>query len=538
MTIRKKILIFSALALGGFLLAVYIASRFAFLNGVTRLEGQFARENIYRLEKLLDKEKFELDTMARDYAQSDRTYDFMESHDAASMRKELSDATFKTIRVDAIVVINRAGQVAYSSRIGHRTVDRDDLARILDAERWSERSGKHTSGIYGTLELKGGIAMVAYQPIRTSSGGGESRGTLVMVRNLNDEVIASWSRSQGVSLWLEPADSVAPAGTLELAWSGGVNFARFESDSTILEYVAIRDVYGNTRKLLASRVPRSVYLQGQAEIRYLWGLLMLASVIYCGALFLFVEEALVRRIAQLSTDVKRITISGDLALRLHAGGDDELSRLAQTLNTMLTAIQKAKSDLLEAQESLRFHAEHDALTGVLNRRAIRDVLRKELARCRRENSTLGVILVDVDYFKKINDLYGHAAGDAVLVTAVHRIALTLRSYDTVGRYGGEEFLVVAPGCDLDVARKLAERIRAAIGDEPIDLGDASTTITASLGVTLGSPQSDPEFLVELADSAMYQAKRNGRNRVEVSMGIHEKIALEYVPDLLLNSPPD
>lgn len=535
MTIRKKILLFSALALGGFLLAVYIASRFAFLNGVTRLEGEFARQSIYRLAKGLDNEEFELNIMARHYADRDRTYDFMENHDPIYIRQEITDATFKTIRVEGIVLLNQAGHVVYSSLIGHRALDRDDLERIVAAERWGEKSGKRKNGMFGVLELKTGTVMVAYQPIRTSSGGGESRGTLVMLRELNEQVISSLSQSAGVPLWLEPSESVSPAGTLELAWSDGVNFARFESDSTMLEYVNIRDLYGSTRKLLVSRVPRSVYLQGQAEIRYLWGLLMVAGVIYCGALFLFVEEVLVRRIAQLSTEVKRITVSGDLALRLNAGGSDELSGLAQTLNTMLVAIQKAKTELLEAQESLRFHAEHDALTGVLNRRAIRDVLRRELARCRREKNTLGVILVDVDDFKKINDHYGHASGDAVLVTAVQRIALTLRSYDIVGRYGGEEFLVVAPGCDLEVARRLAERIRAAIGDEPIDLGEESTTITASLGVTLGTPQSDPEFLVELADTAMYQAKRNGRNRVEVSLGLQERVALEFDPNYLLRS---
>jgi diguanylate cyclase (GGDEF)-like protein len=538
MTIRKKILLFSALALGGFLLAVYIASRFVFLKGVTRSEGEFARQSVYRLEKELNSEELELDVVTRDYAEWDRTYDFMQKHDAVSIRQEITDATFKTIRIDGLVLLNPAGHLVYSSRLGHRALDGNDLERIVAAQSWARKTRKHKTGMVGVLELKTGIAMIAYRPIRTSSGGGESPGTLVMFRELNEGVISSLSRSVGAPLWLEPAESASPRRALGLAWSDGANFACFESDSTMLEYVAIQDFYSSTRKLLASRIPRSVYLQSQAEIRYLWGLLMVAGILYCGALFLFVEKALVSRIAELSTDVKRITVSGDLALRLNAGGSDELSRLAQTLNTMLAAIQKAKLELLEAQESLRFHAEHDALTGVLNRRAIRDVLRKELARCRRERNTLGIILVDVDDFKKINDHFGHAAGDAVLVTAVQRIASTLRSYDIVGRYGGEEFLVVAPGCDLEVAKKLAERIRTAMGDEPIDLGYESTTVTASLGVTLGTPQSDPEFLVELADAAMYQAKRNGRNRVEVSLGKREKVALETDPEFLLRSSDD
>jgi diguanylate cyclase (GGDEF)-like protein len=256
---------------------------------------------------------------------------------------------------------------------------------------------------------------------------------------------------------------------------------------------------------------------------------MLAGCIYCGALFLFVDEVLVARISCLSSEVAKVTVSGDLSLRLNPGGQDELSSLARAVNSMLAAIQKAKVELLQAQESLRFHAEHDALTGVRNRRAIRDVLRKELARCRRERNTLGVILADVDHFKKINDHYGHASGDAVLVAVVQRITSTLRSYDLLGRYGGEEFLIIAPGCDLELAEKMAERVRAAVENEPIDLGNDSATISLSLGVTLGTAESDPEFLVAQADTAMYQAKRKGRNRVEVGLDLPEKQAIETDP---------
>jgi diguanylate cyclase (GGDEF)-like protein len=290
----------------------------------------------------------------------------------------------------------------------------------------------------------------------------------------------------------------------------------------MLEYVAIKDFYGITRRLLVARIPRSLNLEGARVMRYLLGLLMLAGAIYCGALFFFLEEILLARVASLNTEVAKVTVSGDLSLRLSTDGRDELGTLAAAVNAMLTAIQKTKADLLQAQESLRFHAEHDALTGVLNRRAIRDLLRKELARCRREKTTLGIILADVDHFKKVNDRYGHGAGDAVLVTAMQRISSTLRSYDVVGRYGGEEFLIIAPGCDLELAQKLAERIRSAVGDQPIDLGDENATITVSLGVTLGTAQSDPEFLVALADTAMYQAKRNGRNRVEVGVDLPEQ----------------
>jgi diguanylate cyclase (GGDEF)-like protein len=139
---------------------------------------------------------------------------------------------------------------------------------------------------------------------------------------------------------------------------------------------------------------------------------------------------------------------------------------------------------------------------------------------------LGVILADVDHFKKINDHHGHAAGDAVLVSVVQRIVSVLRSYDALGRYGGEEFLIIAPNCDLVMAQKLAERMRIVIAEEAMDLGNDTAKVTVSMGVTLGTAESDPEFLVAQADTAMYTAKRNGRNRIEVGLNLPESEPIE------------
>ncbi len=528
MTIRKKILLFSALALGAFLAAVYLLSRFALLTAFARLESDSARETISHMQGGLRNEQSHLEILAVDYGQWDRTYSFMESRDPGFVSKELTPDSLKGIQVDFVALFDQSGQVVVNRSSGAWAASDDDIRSIEAVQQRAEAAGLKDAPLNGILELKGRLFMLSYHPILSTEGVGTARGTLVMGRELDESVTSSLSRWMGNPVWIEPADSFARSlpGTL---WTDGSNLARAESDSTSLNYVAVRDLAGKTRRLLVERTPRSLYLEGKIEIRYLWSLLMLAGAVFCGALFFFVDEVLVTRIASLSSDIAKVTVSGDLALRLNAEGRDELSDLARAVNTMLTAIQKAKAELLQAQESLRFHAEHDALTGVLNRRAIRDVLRKELARCRRDKNTLGIILADLDHFKKINDHHGHAAGDTVLVTAVQRISSMLRSYDSLGRYGGEEFLLIAPGCDLALAQKLAERIRSAIGDEAIDLGEDAAKVSVSLGVTLGTADSDPEFLVALADTALYRAKRNGRNRVEIGLELPEDEVLEVRP---------
>ena len=522
MTIRKKIVLFSALALGAFFATLYLVSRFALLDGFARLESDYAGENVHRLQNGLTNRQAQLDLVARDYAQWDRTYDFMKSKDPGYVRSELSDDTFKIVHINLFLLLDPSGQMVLQRNVGDWKPEPADFQTLAHARLNAPANASGAaSAVSGMLEIKGHVLLLSYQPILPSRGSGEARGTLVMGREVDEALISVLSKSVGVPVWLEPADHSQQGAAQQTVWSDSANSVRVENDANMLEYVAVRDFYGITRRLLVARIPRSLNLEGARVTRYLLGFLMLAGVVYCGALFFFVERILLARVALLSSEVTQVTVSGDLSLRLSTDGRDELGRLASTVNAMLMAIHKTKTQLLQAQESLRYHAEHDGLTGVLNRRAIRDLLRKELARCRRENSTMGIILADVDHFKKINDRYGHGAGDAVLVAAMQRISSTLRSYDVVGRYGGEEFLIIAPGCDLELAQKLAERIRTAVGEQPIDLGDEAATITLSLGVTLGTAESDPEFLVALADTAMYQAKRKGRNRVEIGLELPE-----------------
>lgn len=212
----------------------------------------------------------------------------------------------------------------------------------------------------------------------------------------------------------------------------------------------------------------------------------------------------------------------DLVAGLEAGADDYLSKPfdAPELHARLKVGQRIldlQEQLLAAQEALRFEATHDALTGVWNGGAIMQALDREIERAVRMQTALGIIMLDLDNFKKVNDVHGHLVGDEVLRTAARRIAEALRVYDLVGRYGGEEFLVLAPGCVAPALQQQAERIRASIA-QPINSRAGMLQISASIGIVganLGqNPIVDSRTLVHAADQAMYQAKSKGKNRVE------------------------
>ena len=209
----------------------------------------------------------------------------------------------------------------------------------------------------------------------------------------------------------------------------------------------------------------------------------------------------------------------DLLDAMQAGADDFLTKPfdAPELRARLlaaTRILEVQEQLVKARESYRIAATHDSLTQVWNRAEIIDFLGREISRARRSKLPLGVVLVDIDHFKSVNDSIGHLAGDTVLKEVAQRMRSRLRIYDGVGRYGGEEFLLVLPGCDLETATSRAEELRLAICAQPITRKEHSITVTASMGTALADPALSPDFTLQVADAALYEAKRKGRNRVE------------------------
>ncbi|MFP5275502.1 MAG: GGDEF domain-containing protein [Acidobacteriota bacterium] len=176
-------------------------------------------------------------------------------------------------------------------------------------------------------------------------------------------------------------------------------------------------------------------------------------------------------------------------------------------------LESEKKELLNAREQMRHYAERDGLTGLWNHRIIIDQLRREVDRAQRNGTPLSVILADLDRFKSINDTFGHPCGDAVLRAIAEILTCSVRSYDWVGRYGGEEFLIILPGASVAHARSRAEQLRASIESARIPDGNRNIIqMTASLGVASGVP-ADFEGLLRAADAALYRAKHSGRNCV-------------------------
>jgi len=210
----------------------------------------------------------------------------------------------------------------------------------------------------------------------------------------------------------------------------------------------------------------------------------------------------------------------DLVKGLEAGADDFLVKpfIFNELKARVTIglrILNLETDLKQASSLMEEMALHDSLTGLYNRRAIYQHLDAELNRASRENRPLSLIMLDIDYFKSINDRYGHLTGDRMLIKVAEVARQTVRSYDWVGRWGGDEFLIILPGAGSSCATKISERILAQLAalHEPMPDG-SELSFTASIGIyTYLGEKAGLDQLVQLADEALYQAKNSGRGRV-------------------------
>lgn len=242
-----------------------------------------------------------------------------------------------------------------------------------------------------------------------------------------------------------------------------------------------------------------------------------------GLLAYLFGHALVRPVRRLSQEAARVA-GGNLDVDIPVTGLSEVSYLTQVFNHMVSSLRRgreklsdANKALLETNKELHQLSITDGLTGLLNRKHILELLDQEISRSRRYGHPVSVLMLDIDHFKNVNDTYGHQTGDTVMRRLADLFCETVRENDLVGRYGGEEFLILLPDSDAQSGVQTAQRIRKRVQDLAVDASGENVSVTVSIGIS-SYPRygQDADAVICAADAALYQAKSNGRNQVVIS----------------------
>jgi len=271
--------------------------------------------------------------------------------------------------------------------------------------------------------------------------------------------------------------------------------------------------------IIAERDLEDIY-QAWSSFRNWFVSLVTGLTLLVGAIAWRIGRAIVKPLNRLTGAADRIA-SGDLTVQVAETNNDELGHLTRVFNQMADNLRRSQAEVEAASKALRQKNQllealslTDSLTGLYNRKKLDDVLTNQVARFQRNQRPFAVLMLDIDYFKALNDTYGHLAGDEVLVSVAKLLMQAIRNVDYAARYGGEEFAIVLVETPLGAAIETAERIRSLLQKTVYRVGERNVSVTVSVGVAESRAEdASGESVLARADSALYEAKHAGRNRV-------------------------
>lgn len=484
-------------------------------------EKRYVQDGAKRVVSGFDEQLSGLSVLNRDWAFWDDLYHHMQRPNKAFERSNIGPAAMLTSNLNAILFVDRNGQTA---GWGVRTMStgvqprQEDLLPLLQRV-WADKPVPAQAAQCGLVQMQKLLSTVCWAPIVQSDGQGAPVGIVVMARELNNNAFTAIAQNAGIPFSIEPTSGAPAAGPAEDAetWelppfqhlSSRNLTARYDPKRITLNY-PLQDVEGKPLAWLQMRHDRSLAAQAERIVTNVAVQLAVIALVTGLVLLITVHVWLVKPIRRLHADLASITASRRWDSALTYKRPDEIGALTQGVNALLRVL----SSQVGALETL---SSTDALTGIANRRQFDERLAYESIRLARRPAPLSLLVLDVDHFKRYNDLYGHPMGDIALQKIGILLKNLCRQQDLPARIGGEEFALLLAETDAAGAIAVAEKFRQILHGLAIVHGNSPTApyITASIGIaTWGSDhQGEAKGLLLQADEALYTAKRSGRNRV-------------------------
>lgn len=523
-------------------LAAYLIQTKVIFPAFTDLEVHYAKDNIDRAIRRLESQREIIDFTVYDWSAWDDTYRFVEDRNVDYIESNLHPETFLNFRFDVALFMDNSGDAVWARVYDfgpegeiHDHTDQylgDILpsafahAQTIDAD---EDIDDQT--VSGVMVVEDTPILFSVRPVVRSDGSGDARGYVLFGQFLDEEVVEKFSEHIVLDFEIEPVEP--PYEDLQ---PGDYSINNISGD--LLSVSKIYSIEGSPSLRASANMARSITRLGSETTIYGIAFFVLLCIAFVLMLLWLFHNVVVRPIQHLKDDIASLSGTMDYSMRASVRSNDEIGALSKEFNAMLTLIESNNSQLLglntklasehekvltmqdelqSANAELKKLSEKDALTGLANRFALEKKLEQDWSLLSRTHLPLSVMIIDIDYFKAYNDLYGHQAGDACLKRVAELLQKAAkRTTDMVARFGGEEFLIVLPGTPASEALEIAEALRTSINQAGIEHGGSPVepfvTLSIGLSTAVPSPGSTAEDLIRTADKALYSVKRDGRNQ--------------------------
>ncbi|PLR79037.1 hypothetical protein CU633_02290 [Bacillus sp. V3-13] len=513
MALRQKLILLMICSTLIGLAFLYFAAQSYIIESFADIEDKNMRLNMKRVLNALADDLTELDSKVTSYAASDDVYNFMYSNELSEIEANMGDDMFNVNRLNFLMIINTDGEVVYEKGFNLQTSRSksipDNLKNSINHDPFLTAHRNEKDIHSGIMMHPEGPILVAAHPIVGSSFSGPVAGSLVAGRFIDSAKINNLSEATLSSLEVIPYQrTLLPEGTDVKApdsLKAAAIWTELIDKENAAAYALVHDLDGKPAVILKINEKREIFMRGNKSLMYFYIFILLAVVCLIIFVMYILDKLFLKRWGKLIHRVITIRERRDFSARAEITGNDEISKLEKEFNGMMNALEQSQQEIMAL-------AYHDSLTMLPNRTLFYDKLNGELQEAQEQQKHVGILFIDLDNFKTVNDTYGHEIGDLLLQKVAGLLKESIRKQDTVSRLGGDEFTVLLPGVSNhaemeEVARRIQERL-----SDPILIGGKQLYVTASIGASLYPDDGeDSETLIRNADRAMFQVKRIGKN---------------------------
>ncbi len=519
-SIKFKLLI-TALIVSFFgLLLLMSVSHFLIRPAFTDLEHKKARVELSIIQKTVENVILHINVLCHDWGAWDDTYNFIIDLNQEYIDSNLETESFATTGMNLIYYYDAKGKLVFGKCYETQSRAELDLAELSGDPEFMPGTlfpadADKDELVYNFVRITEENYLITVScPVLPSDSEGECRGTIIMGRFIEEDLFDEIRESVGTDFTAELLASdddsgsdyvVIPDNNGRIFKTYNYKFAMIEGRQTISTII-----YDNNSQpvfKINCAVDGEIVNLGVSAVKYLFCAITVSFLLLFIVMTVLTRKIVLQPLNRMVQEIESIQLSEDLSIQESSQRKDELGYLAIQFNNLLNNIQ-TKSRQLEIL------ATTDSMTGILNHKTILDKLEIEISRAVRYQHNLSVAVIDIDYFKQINDRFGHQSGDEVIVTVVNTIKGIIRESDLFGRYGGDEFLLIFIDQDKEKAKLAMERIYQAL--KAVRWKCDSMKVTLSSGVAqLTSENAGVSLIIEAADNCLYKAKENGRNNYVV-----------------------